>query len=54
MKYFSARAIHKKHSSGYGVYTNGKTTFVNAATLGPGYIPVNPPIVFKYEQIDKS
>jgi len=39
---------------GYGVYTNGKTTFVNAATVGPGYIPVNPPIVIKYERANKS
>jgi len=34
---------------GYGMYTNGKTTFVNAATVGPGYKPINPPVVFHFE-----
>ena len=35
---------------GYGMYKNGKTTFVNAATVGPGYKPINPPVVFHLEK----
>ena len=36
--------------SGYGMYSNGTTTFANAATVGPGYKPINPPIVFHFEK----
>jgi len=35
---------------GYGMYKNGKTTFVNAATVGPGYKPINPPVVFNFKK----
>lgn len=30
---------------GYGVATDGTTTFVNAATCSQGYQPTNPPVV---------
>ena len=32
-------------ASGYGVATDGTTTFVNAATCSQGYQPTNPPVV---------
>ncbi len=33
---------------GYGVYTEGETTFVNASTCDMRYRAVNPPVVFDY------
>ena len=32
---------------GYGAWTNGETTFVNAATCDKRYEPVNPPVMIK-------
>lgn len=34
---------------GYGVYTNGKTIFVNGSTCSRSLNPENPPVVFDYE-----
>ena len=32
---------------GYGAWTNGQTTFVNAATCDKAYDPINPPVMIK-------
>ena len=32
--------------TGYGITSDGTTTFINAATCDARYAPVNPPIVF--------
>jgi predicted phosphodiesterase len=37
---------------GYGVYDNGKTTFVNASICTPNYNPTNKPIVIDIHEYD--
>jgi predicted phosphodiesterase len=37
---------------GYGVYNNGKTTFVNASICTPDYRPTNKPIVIDLNEYD--
>lgn len=37
---------------GYGVYTNDKTTFVNASICTAGYEPTNKPIVIDLTEVD--
>jgi hypothetical protein len=37
---------------GYGVYTNEKTTFVNASTCTAGYQPINKPIIIDLTEVD--
>jgi predicted phosphodiesterase len=37
---------------GYGVYDNGKTTFVNASICTPNYNPTNKPIVIDINEYD--
>ena len=33
---------------GYGITTDGTTTFINAATCDEHYVPINPPVVFDF------
>jgi predicted phosphodiesterase len=37
---------------GYGVYTNDKTTFVNASTCTAAYEPINKPIIIDLTEVD--
>jgi calcineurin-like phosphoesterase family protein len=37
---------------GYGIYNNGKTTFVNASICTPDYRPTNKPIIIDLTEID--
>jgi Icc-related predicted phosphoesterase len=37
---------------GYGVYNNGKTTFVNASICTPDYRPTNKPIIIDLIEVD--
>ena len=37
---------------GYGVYNNGKTTFVNASICTPDYRPTNKPIIIDITEVD--
>ena len=34
--------------TGYGVWTDGTTTYINASTCNRRYKPINAPIVFDY------
>lgn len=34
------------HSTGYGLMTDGYTTFINSSTCTVSFQPTNPPIVF--------
>jgi Icc-related predicted phosphoesterase len=37
---------------GYGIYNNGKTTFVNASICTPDYGPTNKPIIIDLTEVD--
>lgn len=37
---------------GYGIYNNGKTTFVNASICTPDYRPTNKPIIIDLTEVD--
>ncbi len=49
-KYHISGHIHE----GYGVRTNGETTFINAAICDRGYKPNRPPIIFDIDPVKKS
>ena len=42
----TARLPGLAHSAGYGLSSDGLTTFINCSTCNLSYSPVNPPVIF--------